>query len=653
MQQSITAYQGGNWVEAERLCRWALSAKPDYFDALNLLGAVAAQSQRTREAAQLLSKAVASKPTNADAHNNLGNVLRDLGQYDESLACYERALHLKRDYADAYNNRGIVLRDLRRFAEALASYDRALRIKPDFAEAYNNRGVVLKDMDRSEEALASYEHAIKRKPDYAEAYLNRGNAWCDLKRFGPALASYGYALKVKPDHEFLFGTWLHTKMRVCDWADYQNSIAALTRKITAGEKATPLFSFLALSDSLPLQRKAAEIMVRERYPATQVLPAIAKYPRHGKIRIGYFSADFHSHATSYLMAGLFEMHDRAKFELIAFSFGPDKNDPMRKRVAAAFDRFIDVRNQSDQAVAQLSRSLEVDIAVDLKGFTQDSRPGIFACRAAPLQVSYLGYPGTMGAEYMDYLIADATLISAAEHRHYAEKIVYLPNSYQVNDATRPISDAVFTRETLGLPDAGFVFCCFNNNHKITPGTFDGWMRILRQVEGGVLWLLEDNAAVAGNLRREAVLRGVNGERLIFAKRMPLAEHLARHRAADLFLDTLPYNAHTTASDALWAGLPVLTCRGGSFAGRVAASLLKAIQVPELIATSQQAFESTAVALTRDAERLQQIKQRLAANRLTAPLFDTASFTKHIESAYSQMVERHHAGLPPDHFAVPP
>ncbi len=651
MQQALAAYQRGDWAEAERLCQVVLGAKSDYFDALNLRGAIAAQTGRTGEATSLLAQAVAINPTHADAHNNLGNALRDLRRHDDALACYERALQFKAGYADAYNNRGIVLRDLRRYSEALASYDLALKFKPGYAEAHNNRGVVLKDLDRAEEALIDYDHAIRIRPDYAEAHLNRGNALCDLKRFALALASYASALKLKPNHDFLFGTWLHTQMRVCAWHDYPVHLNTLNRGIAAGKKVTPLFSYLALSDSLPLQRQAAQIMVQDRYPTSLALGTIAKYPRHEKIRVGYFSADLHNHATAYLMAELFEKHDRSQFELTAFSFGPGKNDDMRERLAAAFDRFIDARHLSDKEIAQQSRALELDIAVDLKGFTLDSRPGIFAHRAAPIQVSYLGYPGTMGAEYIDYLIADATLITAAEHPHYTEKIVTLPDSYQVNDAHRPISDRRFTRRALGLPDSGFVFCCFNNNHKITPATFDGWMRILAQVQGSVLWLLEDNDVAAGNLRREAVQRGVSAERLIFAKRMPLAEHLARHRAADLFLDTLPYNAHTTASDALWAGLPVLTCTGASFASRVAASLLTAIQLPELITATQDAYEALAVTLARDSQRLQQISQKLAANRLTAPLFDTERFTRHIENAYTQMVERYQADLPTAHFKV--
>jgi predicted O-linked N-acetylglucosamine transferase (SPINDLY family) len=402
---------------------------------------------------------------------------------------------------------------------------------------------------------------------------------------------------------------------------------------------------------LSLQRKAAEIWASDNYPANFVLGSIPKRTRREKIRLGYFSADFHNHATSYLMAELFEYHDKDRFELVALSFGPDLQDQMQQRISAAFDKFIDVRKQSDKDVALLSRNLGIDIAIDLKGFTQDSRVGIFAFEAAPIQVNYLGYPGTMGASYFDYLVADKTLIPEGSQIHYSEKIVYLPNSYQVNDTQRRIADKVFAREELDLPDSGFVFCCFNNNYKITPHTFESWMRILRRVDGSVLWLLEDNPTASTNLRKEAQRRDVNPNRLVFAKRIPLPEHLARHCAADLFVDTLPCNAHTTASDALWAGLPVLTCMGEAFASRVAASLLNAIGLPELITSRQEDYEALAVELATNPERLKSVKAKLEQNRLTTPLFDTKLFTRHIEDAYTQMIERYRADLAPGHVYV--
>ena len=351
------------------------------------------------------------------------------------------------------------------------------------------------------------------------------------------------------------------------------------------------------------------------------------------------------------MAELFELHDKSKFEIIAFSFGPNLNDEMRKRLTLAFDQLIDVRSKSDKDIAAISREMGVDLAIDLKGYTQHQRVGIFSYRAAPIQVNYLGYPGTMAAEYFDYIIADPTLIPVESQKHYCEKVAYLPNSYQVNDRQRIISEKVFTRQDLELPKNGFVFCCFNNNFKITPHTFDGWVRILKVVEGSVLWLLEDNATVGLNLRKEAQARGLDPNRLIFAKRMKLPEHLARHRLADLFLDTLPYNAHTTASDALWAGLPVLTCIGESFSSRVAASLLNAIDLPELIMSSQEQYEAMAFELATNPVKLKAIKDKLERNRQTAALFDTPRFTKNIEQAYIQMYERQHNDLPLDHFYI--
>ena len=397
--------------------------------------------------------------------------------------------------------------------------------------------------------------------------------------------------------------------------------------------------------------KSSEIYIQSKYPFNAVLGPIQKRSGNQKIRIAYFSADFHNHATGYLMAELFELHDKNQFELVGFSFGPIAGDEMRQRIEKSFDQFIEVGNQSDMEIAQLSRDLNIDIAVDLKGFTQDSRTGIFANRAAPIQVNYLGYPGTMGADYMDYIIADKTLIPQEAQQAYSEKIAYLSGSYQVNDRKRFISDRQFTRQDLGLPENGFVFCCFNNNFKILPATFAGWMRILKAVEGSVLWLFQDNPWAVENLKQEALNHGVDPSRLVFAERMPLSEHLARHRQADLFLDTFPYNAHTTTSDALWTGLPVLTLMGNSFASRVAASLLNAIGLPELISNSQEEYEALAIELASNPQKLIALKQKLASNKLTTPLFDTPQFTKGLERAYVQMYERYQTDLPPDHLLV--
>ena len=474
----------------------------------------------------------------------------------------------------------------------------------------------------------------------------------DLKRPEEALASYERAIALKPDFEFLYGNLIHTKMKICDWSNLETDIVQLVHKIDRSEKVSPPFLLFAATNSRELQRKAAEIYARARYPLNSALPKIGKRQRRNKIRIGYFSADFRNHPATYSMVEMFERHDRSKFEIIGFSFSPESAYELKSRLESAFDKFIDVNSYKDLDVAQLARNMEIDIAIDRNGFTTYCRPNIFAARAAPLQVSYKAYPGTMGTDYIDYLIADPVVVPAAHRQNYSEKIAYLPNSYQVYDTKRHISDMAVSPEDVGLTEDEFVFCCFNNNYKITPAVFDCWMNILKQVNGSVLWLFEDNAKAASNLQKEAKNRGVHPERLIFAKRMPLSEHLARHRFADLFLDTYPYNAHTTASDALWAGLPVLTRIGETFASRVAASLLNAIGLSELITSTPQAYEALAIELATNPEKLAAIKRKLANNRLTTPLFDTQTYTRHIEAAYTMMYERYQADLPPDHIYVP-
>jgi predicted O-linked N-acetylglucosamine transferase (SPINDLY family) len=382
-----------------------------------------------------------------------------------------------------------------------------------------------------------------------------------------------------------------------------------------------------------------------------LLGPILKSKRREKIRIGYYSEDFREHPVTYLITELFELHNKDQFELFGFYLGPPDSSKMHKRVLSAFNQFIDVRLKSDKDIALMSREIGIDIAVDLGGFTGLHRPGIFSYRAAPIQVNYLGYPGTMGAKYIDYIIADLTLIPIESEQYYSEKIVYLPNTYQPNDRNRLVAEKVFTKDELDLPKDSFVFCCFNNSFKITPDTFDGWMRILKAVKNSVLWLLEDNPITKLNLRKEAQVRGIDSSRLIFAKRMFPSENLARHQAADLFLDTLPYNAHTTASDALWVGLPILTCMGKSFASRVAASLLNAIELPELITTTQEQYEAKAIELATNPEKLKAIKYKLERNRFTTALFDTPRFTKHIEAAYKQMYERYQTDLQPNNIYI--
>ena len=471
-----------------------------------------------------------------------------------------------------------------------------------------------------------------------------------LERFVEALDSYERALKLNPNIPWLYGVWLHTKTQLCDWSDLDSQVADLGRKLKQGKRITLPFPTLALVDSPALHRQAAQIWLSANYPSNPAPPPIERR-RHDKIRIGYYSADFHAHATAYLTAGLFECHDRERFRLVAFSFGPDKQDEMRIAFRPPLiNSWMSALNPTRRS-RSCPESWKSTLPWISKGFTKHGRAGIFSHRAAPIQLNYLGYPGTMGASFIDYIIADPIVIPSDSRHRYMEKIAYLPDSYQVNDRRRPIAARHFSRSEAGLPAEGFIFCCFNKAYKITPGTFSCWMRILKQVEGSILWLLEDTPTAAVNLRRESAARGVDPERLIFAPHMPAAEHLARHRAADLFVDTLPYNAHTTASDALWAGLPILTCIGDSFASRVCASLLRSVGLPELVTSEWEQYEAMAIELAMNPGRLSGIRDRLDRNRLTTPLFDTQAFTRHLENAFLQMYQRYQSGLNPEHIFV--
>lgn len=658
IRQAFTAAQQGRFAEADAICRALLERDPSFAPALRLGGVVAAELGRTDDAIELLTRALARDPADAQLRAQLGVVFRvradralQAGDMAAAVGDYDRALACDATNADTHFNRAGALLAQNRDGDAVAGYDRALELRPQFPKALQNRGVALSRLARHDEAIASLDRALALDASYVDAWINRANALRALDRDDEALASYARAMEVDPGTEFLHGTWLHARMTVCDWEGIDGAFALLERKIAAGERATPPFPALAMTSSPALLHTAARIWSGARYPERDELPRPGVRYADGKIRIGYFAATLHEHATAYLMAQLFESHDRERFEITAFSYGPQTGDAMRTRLVAAFDRFVEIGNRSDLEAAMLARALGIDIAVDLMGYTRDGRPGIFACRAAPVQVAYLGYPGTMGAPYIDYAVADRIVVPEAQRGDYTERIVTMPVCYQVNDARRPRPGAAPDREGAGLPREGFVYCCFNNNFKLTPRVFDAWMRILGAVDGSVLWLMQDNPWAAENLRKEARARGVAPERLVFARRVPLAGHLARHRLADLFLDTLPYNAHTTASDALWMGLPVLTCLGESFAGRVAASLLGAVGMEELVTDSPHAYEARAVDLARDARALSVLREKLLRNLQGAPLFDAGHFARGLEGAYRAMHERALAGLPPDHLAV--
>ncbi len=626
----------------------ALSLKPELADAWLGRGNVYVQLKQYDNAFAAYDQALRLRPEMTDAWLGRGDVHTLLRQYDNAFAAYDRALSLKSDLAEAWLGRGNVHALLKQNDMAFAAYDRALSLNSDLAEAWLGRGNVYALLKQYDKAFAAYGRALSLKSDLAEAWLGRANIYTQLKQYEDAVAAYDHVLRLNPDLKYAEGLRLYAKMQLCDWTN----ITAYVQHFLGDQKLpTEPFVLLPIGSSSADQLQCAKAFVADQ-GSFPVLSHGQIYS-HDRIRIAYLSADLHEHATAYLIAGLFEQHDKSKFETTAISFAPNQNSDMRRRIISAFEHFIDVENKSDQEIADLIRQREIDIAIDLMGFTQGARYNALARRPAPIQVNYLGYPGTMGADYIDYILADPTVIPEEHFSYYSESVVWLPESYQVNDWRRHISEQGPSRRECALPDTAFVLCCFNSPYKILPDTFDIWMRLLRANENSVLWLIEGHAAACDNLRSEAEKRGVSAKRLIFASRMPLSDHLARHRHADLFLDTLPYNAHTTASDALWAGVPVLTCLGSTFAGRVGASLLKAIGLDELITHSPRDYETLALRLAHDRSYLVSLRDRLRRNRDTYPLFDTKRFARHLEAAYLTMWDRHQKGEAPGAFAVAP
>lgn len=630
----------------------ALALRPDLVEAHCNRAAMLCELHRHADGLVSADRAIELRPDYVEAHYNRAGLLYGLKRFEEALAGYDKAVTIHPGLAEAWCNRGNTLRELKRLDEALASFDKAIEIRPGFPDALSNRSMILHDYRRYEDALDSCQRALAVDPNHINALNNCCESLRDLKRFEEAIESYQRLLTLQPGHQHAFSGAASCAMNLCDWRKRAEFMPTVEAHIRNNVSVISAFAQFGYTGDPALQRQCAANYIAHRLPSTPDPLWKGEVWRHDKPRIAYLSADFREHATSFLMAGLFEQHDRSKFEVSAFSFSVDDRTAMRRRLVAAFDQFHDVYQMSDFEVAQMMREREIDIAIDLKGHTQEARIGIFAHRPTPIVAAYLGYPATAGASFIDYFIGDPVASPFSLQPHFDEKIVQLPESYQVNDRKRVIAERTPTRAEAGLPEQGFVFCSFNNNWKITPEVFDVWMRLLHEVEGGVLWLLRDNPGAERNLRNEAEKRGVNPARLIFADRALPADHLARQRLADLFLDTLPCNAHTTASDALWVGLPVLTCLGEAFAGRVAASLLHAAGAADLVTSNLEEYGALALKLAREPALLSDIKARIVRNRDTCPLFDTARLARHIETAYMTMWERWQRGEPPASFAVP-
>lgn len=658
VQPSIRYYQGcgrlaledaagaiASFDEARRLGLETAEVHHRRGDALQQLG-------RHAEAVQCYDLALQRNPGLVGARNNRGTALLALSRHEAAMDDFREALAREPTYARAWSNLSRAQREFGLPNDALASANRALTSAPADPGALTNCGCALWDLGRREEALACYERALQSSPDFPPALSNMASALQDMKRDSDAVGPLERLLAVAPHWKHARANLLWSRMRCCDWSGYDAEVSALLESVAAGSNVVDPFQLLSMSDSATLQLACARVYARSEFSGPTTVSAPLRSLHRDRIRVAYLSADFRQHAVAFLLAGLIERHDRERYEIVAVTLRPVEQGPLGRRLERAFDRTIDVSRANDAHAAEQIRQLELDILVDLGGYTAGSRTGILTRRPAPLQVNYLGYPGTLGIEAWDYIIADDYVVPDALTGAYGEQVVRLPDCFQVNDAARHRSGDPPTRAEEGLPHEAFVYCCFNNLYKVVPALFDRWMRILRARPGSVLWLIADNVRAVENLRREAQQRGVEPARLVFGRRLSYERHLDRIALADLFLDTLPFNAGTTASDALWAGVPVLTCSGQAFAARMAGSLLRTVGLPELIVPDLDTYEATALRLAEDTEALGALRARLAANRYANALFDTDRFRRHIEFAYATMVERHRQGNVPASFRVP-
>jgi len=641
----------GEYEESLAYYERSIKLNPQHCPALINYGKALFELKRYSEALTFYDEALRINQDSLDCLINKGATLKELTRYDEAITHYDKTLSLKPDYAEGWSNKGIALNGLKRYDDAIAHFDKALSLKPDYAEGWNNKGIAIYGLKRFEEAIAHYDKALTLKPDYHEAWSNKGVTLDFLKKHSESAKCYQKAIIFETEDSYLLGQAHHQMMLGCDWSDYKKNVNKIFQLTNEGRKASEPFGFQGIAISEELLKKCSEIYSNDRFPPLDNLSKFLQY-KHQKIRIGYLCGEFRNQATSILMTRVWELHDESKFEIFAFDNGWDDGSEYRQRITGAFSNLFDITRLSDLDTAKLIQQNEIDILINLNGFFGFARQVVFSYKPAPIQVNYLGFPGTMGVKYMDYIIADKVVVPEESKLHYVEKLVYLPNCYQANDDMRKISDRKFSKVELGLPGNAFVFACFNNSYKITPTIFDSWMRILSFVQGSVLWLLADSPIAKDNLIKEALARGIDSCRLVFAERLPISEHLARHDLADLFLDTLPYNAHTTCSDALWAGLPVLTLMGHTFPGRVSSSLLNAIGLPELVTSTQEEYEALAIELALNSKKLADIKLKLAKNRLSTPLFDTPLFVKNLEAAYIQMYKRDQLGIQPDHLFIP-
>lgn len=688
LQKAVSFFKSGNLNEAEKICNDIKKKDPNNVINLNLLGIILFQKKEFSNSINIIKESIKLNFKQAETHNNLGIASLQIKNFLNAIEAFKNSIKINPKFIEAYINIGVALKQINKNQEAIEYWKEAIQLKKNNPRAYNNIGNVYFEMNKPEisieyynnaisfdnkfynayfnrgnakqkmnlltESIKDYTEAIRINNNYAEAYVARGNSLRNLNKLSDALKDYEKGYKINPNYQNLFGNIFYIKKNLCDWKNYNNEYLFLNNNIQKDNKIINPFISLSTFNSPEIQKKIAKEHFQKKLKNKNNVSRNIVFKNikiKDKIKVGYYSSDFKNHAMSQLLAGLFEMHNRDKFEIIGFSLIQNKSDEFKERITKSFDTFIDVSSKSEKEIAEISRNLDIDIAVDLMGYTKSNRFEIFIEKCAPIQINFLGYPGTLGSDCIDYIIADKTLITKNEEKFYSEKIIYLPDTYQSNDSKRIISKKKISRKDFDLPENKFIFCCFNKKYKFDPNMYEIWMNILKKVNNSVLWLLDDENESTTNLIYETKLRNIDPKRIIFSKKIPTHEHLARHSLADLFLDTFPYGAHTTASDALWSGLPVITKKGNSFASRVASSLLKAISMDELITSNDQEYQDLAVRLATDKKQLDLIKYKLSKNIKTEPLFNTLLFTSNIEKAYKLANNNFVKNLPVENIEI--
>jgi len=647
LEKAITLHQKNEFEQAQNLYEKIIEQEPDNFEATHLLACLNMQLKNFDYAFKLISKCININPLHHAPHNNLGLIFKELNEYEKAIKAFTKAIDLKSNYAEAYNNLAISLKDIKLYEEAIKNFNKAIELKANYAEAYNNLGVLFSETNNYKNALKNFEIAINLKQNYIEAFLNIANTYLGIEKYDEAYKYFEIVLKLNP--KLNDGSIFEIKTQTNNWIDFDRNVSDLKRKILNNEIIVKPFLTKILFDDPNFDKEISINYANSKGLNNKSLSKI-NCNNKKKIVIGYYSSDFKNHPVGQLTVELLELHDKKKFEVIGF-YNDKIEDDLTIRIKKSFNKFYNIKNLINSKVISLTKDLGVDIAIDLNGYTRNSRVDIFSERFCPLQISFLGYPGTSGIKNIDYLIADKNLIPEKNKKYYTEKIIYLPNCYQPSDSTRIVIDEKLTKTEFNIKNDQFVFCCFNTGHKINPKIFDSWANILREIDNSVIWLLENNNISQKNLKQEAILRKIDPERIIFCKRTSNKEHIKRYQLADLFLDTFPYGAHTTANEALFSGLPIVTIIGESFQSRVCSSLLTTVGLKELITNSYKEYENLAINIAKNPQKLKSIKDNLKININNSPLFKSKFYTENLEKAYINIYERHNNNIEPNHIYI--